>query len=99
MVDQHVGPESGFEWKLGDVQRQRDLLTVSMASNGYQGAAACQQVLGVRENVVVGTRSCNDVGQSAPSYDAVRNVWPTDPSWATNDAARMANAMLDKVKA
>jgi serine/threonine-protein kinase len=56
-VDQHVRPESGYGCKLGDVQRQGDLLTVSMALNGYQGAAACQQVLGVRENVVGATRS------------------------------------------
>jgi hypothetical protein len=45
VVDQHVGPESGFEWKLGDVQRPADLLTVSMASNSYQGAAACQPAM------------------------------------------------------
>jgi hypothetical protein len=55
-------------------------------------------VLGVRENVFVGARSCNDLGQSAPGYDTTRNVWPTDPKWATNDASRLANTMLGKVK-
>jgi hypothetical protein len=76
------------------------LLTVPMASNGAMtGAAACQQVLGVRGNVVIGTRSCNGIEQSAATnYDPIRG-WPTDPRWATNDAARMASAMLEKVKA
>ena len=98
-VDQTVGPESGYGWKLGDVQREDELLSVKMASNGAMtAAAACQQVLGVRANVVVGTRSCNDASQSAPGWDSVRNVWPTDPNWATNDAAHLAKAMLDKVK-
>lgn len=98
-VDQKAGPESGYTWNLGTVQRQGALLTVKMASNGAMtGAAACQQVLGLRANVIVGTRSCNDLGQSAPGYDTVRNVWPTNPGWATNDAANLANAMLDKVQ-
>jgi serine/threonine-protein kinase len=95
-VDQSVPPEDGYGWKLGHVQRQGDLLTVSMASNGYQGAAACQHVLGVRENVVVGTRSCNEVVQ-APAYDPVHG-WATDPGWANENASRLANAMLNKVK-
>jgi serine/threonine protein kinase len=98
-VDQHVGPEFGYDWKLGEVQRQGGLLTVSMASNDYQRTAACQQVLGVRENVVVGTRSCNPVDPSMiKGSDPARGVWPTDPNWANNDAARLANAMLGKIK-
>jgi serine/threonine protein kinase, bacterial len=98
-VDQKAGPESGYGWKLGDVQVHGELLTVSMASNGAMtGPTACQQVLGARDNVVVGTRSCNDIEQSAATnYDPIRG-WPTDPRWATNDAGRMANAMLEKVK-
>jgi hypothetical protein len=55
---------------------------------------ACQQVLGVRDNVVVGTRSCNYIEQSP---DILINT-PADPNRATNDAASMAKAMLDKVK-
>jgi serine/threonine protein kinase len=98
-VDQRTGPESGYGWNLGDAKHQGALLSVKMASNGPMiPAAACQQVLGVRANVVVTTRACNDVGQSAPGFDTVRNVWPTDPEWANNDAVRLANAMLDKVK-
>jgi hypothetical protein len=35
----------------------------------------------------VGTRSCDDVGQSfSTNYDQAGNSWPTDPSWATNDS-------------
>lgn len=98
-VDQIVGPEVGYAWKLGSVQLQGDLLTVPMAANGAMtGPQACQQVLGVRENVIVGTRSCNDIEQStATHYDPVRG-WPADPQWATNDAEHLANAMLAKVK-
>ena len=81
-------PEDGYDWMLGSVERQGDLLTVSMASNGaILGPRACQQVLGVRKNIVVGTRSCDDVGQSfSTNYDQAGNSWPTDPSWATNDS-------------
>jgi serine/threonine protein kinase len=98
-VDQKAGPESGYGWKLGDVQLRGELLTVSMASNGaITGPTACQQVLGARDNVVVGIRSCSDIEQSAATnYDPIRG-WPTDPRWATNDAGRMADAMLEKVK-
>jgi hypothetical protein len=53
---------------------------------------------GRSQNVIVGTRSCNDIEQStATHYDPVRG-WPTDPQWATNDAEHLANAMLAKVK-
>ena len=55
-------------------------------------------MLGVRENVVIGARSCNDKEQSnATYYNPVRG-WPTDPKWATDHAERMADAMLKKVK-
>ncbi|WP_445161440.1 serine/threonine-protein kinase PknH/PknJ [Mycobacterium sp. Dal123C01] len=98
-VDQKTSFESGYEWKLAAVQRQGDLLSVKMAANGaMDGPAACQQALGARQNVVVSTRSCNNIQQSAGThYDPVKG-WPTDPSWASNDAARLANAMLGKIK-
>lgn len=98
-VNQFLPPEDGYDWKLGSVERQGDLLTVSMASNGtILGPRACQQVLGVRKNIVVGTRSCNDVGQSfSTNYDQARNSWPTDPNWATNDSEHLATAMLNKI--
>lgn len=97
-VYQTVPPENGFDWKLGGVARRGDVLTVSMASNSHIGPRACQQVLGIRKNVVVGTRSCNDVDQSfATEFDPVRNGWPVDLSWATDDAERLATAMLNKI--
>lgn len=99
-VSQKEGPESGYGWQLGSVNREGDLLVVPMASNGAMtGARACQQVLGLRENVVIGTRTCHDVEQSTGTqYDSVQNTWPVDPGWAMNDAKRLGNAMLDKVK-
>lgn len=58
-VDQSVPPEDAYTWKLGSVERQSDLLTVPMASKWFTGPSpgieACEQVLGVRDNVVVGT--------------------------------------------
>ena len=61
------------------------------------GAAACQQALGIRANVIVTTRACNEVPQS-PGFDEVHETWPTNPEWANNDAARLADAMLAKIK-
>jgi serine/threonine-protein kinase len=94
-----LGFENGRGFRLGSVQREGNVISVSMASNGaLSGPHACQQALGARENVVVGTRSCNGVDPSiVPNYDPVQG-WSTDPKWATNDAARMANAILDKVR-
>jgi serine/threonine-protein kinase len=58
----------------------------------------CQQVLGVRENVIVGIRNCNAMEQSsATNYDPVRG-WPTDPKWASDNAARMAKRHAGEVK-
>jgi hypothetical protein len=94
---QSIPPEDAHTWKLGSVERQDDLLTVPMAAKqmlGSTGIEACQQVLGVRDNVVVGTRSCNYIEEPA---DIVIKT-PADPKRATNDAARMARTMVDKVK-
>jgi serine/threonine-protein kinase len=98
-VDVVLGFENGRGFRLGSVQREGNVITVSMASNGaLSGPHACQQALGARENVVVQARSCNGIEQStATNYDPVRG-WPTDPKWASDDAARLANAMLDKVR-
>lgn len=97
-VTETVPPEDSRQFGLGPVNRTADLLTISMASNGPKGGAfACQQALGVRENVVVGTRSCIVVEET---YETEMNSagWPTNPDWATNDAERLARAMLDKVE-
>jgi serine/threonine protein kinase len=97
-VDQKAGPESGYRWNFGAIQHRGDVMSVKMASNGaMDGAAACQQALGIRANVIVTTRACNEVTQS-PGFDEVHDTWPTNPEWANNDAARLADAMLAKIK-
>ncbi|HUB56530.1 MAG TPA: serine/threonine-protein kinase PknH/PknJ [Mycobacterium sp.] len=97
-VDQRAGPESGYRWNFGAIQHRGDVMSLKMASNGaMNGAAACQQALGIRANVIVTTRACNDVTQS-PGFDEVHDTWPTNPEWANNDAARLADAMLAKIK-
>ena len=97
-VREFVPPEDGRSYTFGAVQRNGDLLFVPMASSGPTiGAHACQRVLGVRFNVVVGTRSCDTVDESrVPPYD--QNVgWVADPQWASDDAERLAAAMLANV--
>lgn len=82
-IAQKAGREYGYSWKLDNVQREGDVLSVKMASNGAMiGASLSQQVLGVRDNVVIATRSCNAVDSSArTNYDPVSG-WPSDPRWA-----------------
>jgi hypothetical protein len=93
-VDVTLGFENGRSFKLGDVKHEGDLIAIRMASwGGLSGLHACQQALGVRVNVVVETRTCEE-----PS---VPNFTPNDavnPAWASPTAAPVANAMLDKVK-
>jgi hypothetical protein len=85
--------ESGHTYTVGQVQREGGLLTVSMAAvSGLNGANACQHALGVRDNVVVGSRSCVTPAGVTPDGST-----SADPSWAGNDGQRVATAMLDKV--
>jgi PknH-like extracellular domain len=50
-VDATLGYENGAGYALGKVQRQQDLITVSIATNsGENGPDACQQALGAHEN-------------------------------------------------
>lgn len=89
-----LGFENGRGFTLGNVQRQGDVLAVSMASwGGLNGLHACQQALGARANVVVATRTCEE-----PSVPTYRPGDPVNPAWAVLDAERLARAMLDKVK-
>jgi Ni,Fe-hydrogenase I small subunit len=84
-----TGPDGTGLFDTVDGKPKRDLV--------YELCSVADYVLALgRENIVVGTRSCNEVDPSiVPNY--VRG-WPTDPRWATDDAERMANAMLEKVK-
>jgi serine/threonine protein kinase len=96
-VTEDVPPEDVREFSLGTVQRNGDMLTVSMASNNHNGAQACQHALGVRENVVVGTRSCNDVAESSAT-EFTGSGWPVNTNWASDEAGRLAQVMLGKVR-
>lgn len=95
-VTEDVPPENSRAFEFGTVRRNDDLLTVSMAANSYVGASACQQALGVRDNVVVDTRSCNYIEEMAATA-FTGDGWPTNPDWAKDDAQRLAQSMLDKV--
>lgn len=97
VVTEDVPPENNRAFQLGTVQNTGDLLTVSMAANNHNGAQACQQVLGVRENVVIGTRSCDNIEETASTgYSGAG--WPVNPNWASDDARQLAQLMLDKVQ-
>jgi serine/threonine-protein kinase len=100
-VYESTSPEDGLGWKLGSVQRQGDLLTVPISAYDFRiGSQLCQLALGVRQNIIVGTRSCSDIRlpNARGFYDPVPDTWPNDPKWANNDAERLATAMLGKVK-
>ena len=95
-VSASLGYENAAGYKLGNVQRDGDVISVAMATNGGEnGPDACQQALGVRENVVVETRSCA-VPNILSTYDPSAG-WPKDPDWASPYAERIARAMLENV--
>ena len=88
------GYESGAGYILGEVAGQDDMITLGMASTNNlgptNGADACQQAMGVRQNVVVEVRTCE-----APNVTSA----PTSPDlvWVVPDAEKVARAMLDNV--
>lgn len=97
VVDATLGYENGAGYALSKVQREGDLITVSMATNGGEnGPDACQQALGARENVIVESRTCQ-VPNIVTNYDPVQG-WPRNPAWAIPDAKRVAKAMLENVR-
>jgi PknH-like extracellular domain len=90
-VDVTLGFENGRSYTLGAVKRQGDLMTVPMSSPGGIGSPdACQQALGAAHNVVAETRTC-----AVPNTNAAPPA--SDPNWATDDAERVAQAMLENV--
>ncbi len=94
-VDATFGYESGAGYTFGEVLGRNDMITLAMASTTNvgptNGADACQQALGARENVVVEVRTCE-----APSLPSPPNS--PDLAWAVPDAERVARAMLENVK-
>jgi hypothetical protein len=92
-VDVTLGYENGRSFQLGDVEHEDNQIAVRMASwGGLNGLHACQQALGVRGNVVVEARTCEE--PLVPNFN-----WqePVNPTWATPSAQPLAKAMLSKV--
>jgi hypothetical protein len=95
-VDATLGYENSASYILGSVQRDGDLMTVSMATNGgLNGPRACQQAMGLRSNVIIETRTCN-VPDVQNTYDPARG-WQKNPNWASPIAEKAAKAMLDNI--
>lgn len=88
-VEASFGYESGAGFILGRVVRQNGMITLPMASTTNvgptNGADACQQALGVRENVVVEVRTCE-----APNLTATPDA--PNLAWVVPDAERVARA-------
>jgi serine/threonine protein kinase len=86
--------EGGLTWTLAEVQVGEDLIVVKMA--GYDNEAGsdqvCEQALGVRANVLVKIRACDDISQSYRG-----NPVFTDTSMAGDYGERLANAILKRV--
>jgi len=86
--------EGGYTWTLADVATGDDLVTVQMA--GYDNEAgshqACQQALGIRANVIVKTKACQEMIATTTS-----NPIFTDTSAAGNYASLLASAILSNV--
>lgn len=91
-VDAQLGYENARGYTLGKVQRRGDLITVPMASPaGENSADACQQALGVHDNVVVEVRACG-----VPNANTIPGT--SNPDWATRDAEQVAKTMLANIK-
>jgi hypothetical protein len=93
-VSATFGYESGAGYILGGVVGQGDMIALGMASTNNlgptNGADACQQAMGVRQNVVVEVRTCEapDLTSAPAAPDLV---------WVVPDAEKVAKAMLDNV--
>jgi serine/threonine-protein kinase len=83
--------ENNLRFELGTVQLRDDVLTVSMVANSQEsGGSACQQVMAVRPNIVVGVRACRYPEPPPGELNA-------DVSSVRNDAEPLASAMIDKI--
>jgi hypothetical protein len=82
--------ENGVTFALGGVQSVNNILSVRMVANSHVAGRACQQVMAVRGNVLVGARSCRFPEPPPGQLDA-------DISSVRNDAEQIAEAMLDKI--
>ncbi|OBY29092.1 hypothetical protein ACT18_24970 [Mycolicibacter kumamotonensis] len=83
--------ENNLHFEVGQVQVGDHMLAVPMVANSQEsGGSACQQVLAVRANVVVGVRACRD--PEPPPGDYVADI-----SSVRSDAVPLAAAMVDKI--
>lgn len=89
-----LGYEQGRGFTLGKIQRDGgDIISLSMASNdGLNGPDACQQSMGIRDNVIVEARTCK-----APNLPSISPMVRPDPKWAMPVAQQLVAAMLNKV--
>ena len=89
-----LGYEQGRAFTLGKIQRDGgDIISLSMASNdGLNGPDACQQSMGIRDNVIVEARTCK-----APELPTISPMVRPDPKWAMPVAQQLVAAMLNKV--
>lgn len=95
------------EFVLGTISEKTTLgsasMAISMASNdGINPADACQQAMGIHGNTIVEARTCNwpklpDPGP-APGDSQFPPRQEPNPAWATPDAQRLVEAMLDKIR-
>ena len=85
--------EGGYAWTLSSVKVASDMISMGMA--GYDNEAgsdrACQQALGIKANVLVKVAACQ--GIQTNQTDLVFQ----DTSAAGNYAARLAQAILEKI--
>ncbi|WP_242660643.1 serine/threonine-protein kinase PknH/PknJ [Mycobacterium kubicae] len=83
--------EVGWDFDMGSVRLQDDILTVSMAGiNHESGDSACQQALGIRANVIVGARTC-----LVPDIPVTATV--ADPNLAGQYAQKLASEILSSI--
>ncbi|RFZ63182.1 Serine/threonine-protein kinase PknF [Mycobacterium marinum] len=83
--------ENNLQFEPGNVQLSHDVLTVSMVANSQEsGGSACQQAMAIRANIVVSVRACRYPKPPPGQLNA-------DVSSVSNDAERLAVAMLDKI--
>ncbi|MGV0625955.1 sensor domain-containing protein [Mycolicibacter minnesotensis] len=85
--------ENNLHFEVGQVQVGNHRLAVLMVANSQVSeGSACEQVLAIRANVVVGVRACR-YPEPPPGY------YIAEISSVRSDTAPLASAMIDKITA